>query len=481
MQFRLLFHTLSILTMILGVSMLLPLTVGLIYKEKDVLSFLISLVLTLTFGVILFFLTRNPKKEINHKEGFAIVALGWITVAFWGAFPYLLSGSLGSFTDACFESVSGFTTTGSSVITNIESLSHSILFWRSFSQWLGGMGIILLSIAILPLLGVGGMQLYKAEVPGPVKDKLRPRIGETAKLLWKVYLLFTFGEFILLRAGGMSFFDAICHSFTTMAIGGFSTKNIGVEAFNSAYIEGVITVFMFLAGINFALHFQFLAGNVKAMFKDSEFRLYVMIMITAILLIFINLLHVNGYSVGEAFRYSSFQAVSIMTTTGFSSTDYEDWSGFGQYFLLMLMFVGGCAGSTGGSIKVLRILILIKQCYRELYRLIHPRAVVHVKFNNVKVSTDVVDSILGFVTLYFLFFVIAATIMSFLGLDLVSAISSVAASIGNVGPGLGAVGPYDNYSEIPFVGKWVLIFCMILGRLEIYTLLILFIPEFWRK
>ncbi|MBE9504857.1 MAG: TrkH family potassium uptake protein [Proteobacteria bacterium] len=481
MQFRLLFHTLSILTIFLGVSMLLPLCVGFIYGENDVKAFSISLLLCLLFGAILYVITRNPKKEISHKEGFAIVTLGWITVAFWGGFPYLLSGSLHSFTDAYFESVSGFTTTGSTVITNIESMSHAILIWRSFTQWLGGMGIILLSIAILPLLGVGGMQLYKAEVPGPVKDKLRPRIGETAKLLWKVYLLLTFIEFILLRVGGMSFYDAICHSFTTMATGGFSTKNISIEAFHSNYIEGVVTVFMLLAGINFALHYQALVGNIKSMIKDNEFKFYIAAIAFAIVMIFINLLSVSGYSIGDAFRYSAFQAVSIMTTTGYSSTNFENWSGFGQCFLLVLMFIGGCAGSTAGGIKVLRVVILLKLGYRELYRLIHPRAVAHIKFNNAKVPSDVVDSIWGFVFLYMLFFVIAAAIMSFLGMDLISAVSSVAASIGNIGPGLGTVGPYDNFSAIPVIGKWVLIFCMILGRLEVYTLLILFIPEFWRK
>jgi len=476
-----LLHNMSLLIFFLGLSMSLPLTVSLIYGEQDFSAFLTSLVACMLFGSLLFLFTRRPKREISHREGFAIVAVGWIIVAFFGALPYFLSGALASFTDAFFESASGFTTTGATVVTNIEALNHATLMWRCFTQWLGGMGIILLSIAILPLLGVGGMQLYKAEVPGPVTDKLKPRIGETAKILWKVYLLFTFVEFILLRAGGMGFYDAVCHSFSTMATGGFSTKNLSVEAYNSAYIDGVITFFMLLAGTNFALHYQFLKGNFKALIKDEEFRFYLLIIIFSVVLVMVGLVLFDGHGSLHAFRLASFQVVSIMTTTGFSSVDFEQWTDAGKYFLLVLMFVGGCAGSTGGSIKVVRIYLLLKQGYRELYRLIHPHAVVHVKFNKGKVSPEVMDAILGFFFLYMILTVFAIVIMSFLGLDMMSAITSVAASIGNIGPGLGTVGPSDNFSAIPGFGKWILSFCMIMGRLELYTLLILFIPEFWRK
>ncbi|MDH3972784.1 MAG: TrkH family potassium uptake protein [Deltaproteobacteria bacterium] len=481
MQVIFLLHNMSLLIFFLGLSMSLPLTVSLIYGEQDFSAFLTSLVACMLFGSLLFLFTRRPKREISHREGFAIVAVGWIIVAFFGALPYFLSGALASFTDAFFESASGFTTTGATVVTNIEALNHATLMWRCFTQWLGGMGIILLSIAILPLLGVGGMQLYKAEVPGPVTDKLKPRIGETAKILWKVYLLFTFVEFILLRAGGMGFYDAVCHSFSTMATGGFSTKNLSVEAYNSAYIDGVITFFMLLAGTNFALHYQFLKGNFKALIKDEEFRFYLLIIIFSVVLVMVGLVLFDGHGSLHAFRLASFQVVSIMTTTGFSSVDFEQWTDAGKYFLLVLMFVGGCAGSTGGSIKVVRIYLLLKQGYRELYRLIHPHAVVHVKFNKGKVSPEVMDAILGFFFLYMILTVFAIVIMSFLGLDMMSAITSVAASIGNIGPGLGTVGPSDNFSAIPGFGKWILSFCMIMGRLELYTLLILFIPEFWRK
>lgn len=481
MQPLFLIHNMSLLTLFLGFAMLLPFSVSLIYGESDALAFLYSFLVCVIVGAASFFLTGRPKREISHREGFAIVALGWFSVAAFGSLPYLFSGVVGSFSDAFFESVSGFTTTGATVLTDIDSLSHAILLWRCFTQWLGGMGIILLSIAILPLLGVGGMQLYKAEVPGPVTDKLKPRIGETAKILWQVYLIFTFLELILLRAGGMGFYDALCHSFATMATGGFSTKSLSIEAFNSAYIDGVVTFFMLLAGINFALHYQFLRGNVQSLLKDEEFRFYLFIILISTLFVAGNLISINGEDFLHAFRLGSFQVVSIMTTTGFSSVDFEQWPDFSKYFLLVLMFVGGCAGSTGGSVKVMRIFLLIKQCYRELYRLIHPRAVVHVKFNNSKVSSEVMDSILGFFFLYMFLTVIATMIMTFLGLDMVSAISAVAATIGNIGPGLGSVGPTDNFASIPDFGKWVLSFCMIMGRLELYTLLILFLPEYWKK
>lgn len=481
MRLRFILHTLSLLIICLGVSMLLPILADLIYREGDVRSFLLSLLICLLAGALLYLPTRGPKKEISHKDGFAIVAFGWVVIAFFGSLPYIFSGALNSFTDAYFESVSGFTTTGATVVRDIEGLSHAVLLWRSFTQWLGGMGIILLSIAILPLLGVGGMQLYKAEVPGPVTDKLRPRIGETAKSLWKVYLLFTFIEFILLKTGGMSVYDALCHSFTTMATGGFSTKGASMEAYNSAYIEGVIIVFMLLAGTNFALHYQLLRGNYRSLVRDDEFRFYIAIIVVSILLILANLIVVEGYDFSHAFRLSSFQVVSITTTTGFSSVDFEQWSHFGKYFLLALMFVGGCAGSTGGSIKVVRVYLLLKQGYRELYRLIHPRAVVHVKFNNSRVPPEVMDSVLGFFFLYMITSVAAIMVMSLLGMDMISAMSSVAASIGNIGPGLGTVGPSDNFSGVPAIGKWVLSLCMIMGRLELYTLIVLFLPEYWKK
>lgn len=481
MRYKFLLQNLSLLITFLGISMLFPLIVAIIYGEDDIWTFAGSFFICVLIGVTGYFLTKDSNKEIGPRDGFAIVAIGWIVLAFFGSLPYLFSGSLNSFSDAYFESVSGFTTTGSTVIINIEQLSYSILFWRSLTQWLGGMGIILLSIAILPLLGVGGMQLYKAEVPGPVTDKLKPRIGETAKLLWKVYILFTLLEFIFLKIGGMGVFDALNHSFTTMATGGFSTKNTSVEAYESAYIEGVITVFMLMAGVNFALHYQLLKGKFKAMIKDNEFVFYIVTIAVAIVVLLINLMITRGYSLAGAFRYSLFQVVSILTTTGFSSVDFEQWSHFSTYFLLLIMFMGGCAGSTAGGIKCLRVFLLFKQGYRELYRLIHPRAVVHVKFNNTKVPSEVMNSIWGFFFLYIVIFVLASLTMSMLGMDMVSSISSVVACLSNIGPGLGTVGPYDNYAHVPTVGKWVLSLCMLLGRLEIYTLLILLVPEYWNK
>lgn len=481
MHLRFLFHILGLLNLFFGMTLLLPLLVAVIYREEDAWAFFFSLVISLVIGGGLFLTMKSPKREIGHKEGFAIVGLGWLFVAFFGALPYFFSDTLSFFADAFFESMSGFTTTGATVLTEIEKASHSMLFWRCFTQWLGGMGIILLSIAILPFLGVGGMQLYKAEGGGPVTDKLKPRIGETAKILWKVYLLFTVIEIILLRAGGMSFYDAVCHSFSTMASGGFSTRNISVEAYHSAYIEGVICVFMFLTGVNFALHYKCLTGEYRAMLKDDEFKFYSSIVIISIAAIGISLIQAEGFGLAKAFRYSTFQVLTILTSTGFSSTNFERWPEFCRYYLFALMFIGGCIGSTSGGIKMLRIHLLFKQGYRELYRLIHPRAVVHVKFNSRKISGEIMDSIWGFFFLYLFIFVLASAMLTLLGMDMLSAATGVATCMGNIGPGLGSVGPYDNFSHLPALGKWVLSACMILGRLEIYTLLVLFIPEFWKK
>ncbi len=481
MHFRLIGNVLGALILFVGLAMLLPLGVSLIYAEGDAKALLISLSITTLSGLILYGLTRGSTKEIGNKDGFAIVALGWICACLFGSLPYLFSGSLGSFVDCYFESASGFTTTGATVITFIERLPHGILFWRSLTHWLGGMGIILLSLAILPFLGIGGMQLYKAEVPGPVVDKLAPRVRETARTLWKVYVGLSALEATFLLMGGMGWFEALCHTFGTMATGGFSTKSTSIGFYRSAYFEIVIIFFMLVAGANFSLHYQFLKGKFSVFWRSAEFRFYMMVIMICITLVTINLRLDFHYNLSESLRYASFQVSSIVTTTGYTTADFGSWPSFSQYLLLILMFVGGCAGSTGGSIKCLRNLLLLKQGYRELYRHIHPRAVVPIKLGGKVVPPGVMESIWGFFLLYIFFFVAASIIMAILGLDLVSAIASVAASLGNIGPGLGLVGPANNYAHIPFIGKWVLVFCMLLGRLEIYTVIILLVPEFWRK
>jgi len=343
------------------------------------------------------------------------------------------------------------------------------------------MGIIVLSIAILPFLGIGGMQLYKAEIPSPVVDKLKPRISETARVLWKIYLLITLLQVALLLAGGMNLFDSFNHAFCTMPTGGFSTKNASLAHYNSAYLDFVVVIFMILAGINFSLHYKLLTGDLKIFGKDSECRVFLIIVGVFILLVTLDIYGELYSSLFQAFRYAAFQVSSIITTTGFVSADYEKWPHFSQLILLICMFLGAMAGSTGGGIKTVRVILMVKHSYQQIFRIIHPHAVTTVKLGGQAVSEDVLSSIWGFFFLYMGLFVIAFLAMASMGLDYISAISSVAATIGNIGPGLGIVGPAHNYLEIPTAGKWVLNACMLLGRLEIYTVIVLLAPEYWRK
>jgi len=428
----------------------------------------------------MFFFPRPKPMVINHREGMVIVSLGWIVCAFFGALPFALGG-FPSFTDAYFESMSGFTTTGASILTDIEALPKGLLFWRSLTHWLGGMGIIVLTIAILPFLGVGGMQLYKAEVPGPVADKLQPRIKDTAMSLWKVYVLFTVVQTVLLMFGGMDLFESVCHAFGTMATGGFSTRNASVAAYNSAYIDYVITFFMIVAGLNFALHFQLFRGKPLVLWRDPEFRFFIILVFLLTVVVTLSVQGSNYPSWADAARFSVFQVASIITTTGFATADYELWLPLPQGVLLLCMFIGGCAGSTAGGIKCMRVMLLFKHSYRELFRLVHPRAVLPLKFGAKLVKEEVVASIWGFFVLFIALFVLSSLALTAMGVDVLTSFAAVVACIGNVGPGLGEVGPVNNYSGIPALGKWVLSFCMLLGRLEIYTVLVLFMPEFWRK
>jgi trk system potassium uptake protein TrkH len=476
-------YILGALLFFLGLTMLLPLVCSIYYGEGDYKALSVSMGITSLTGLLLFYLFKptNGDLTLSHREGFIIVASGWFLAATFGSLPYLIHGVLPSFVDAFFESISGFTTTGATVIPHIEGIPHGILLWRSLTQWLGGMGIIILSIAIFPLLGVGGMQLYKAELPSPVKDKLTPRVTETARTLWIVYIIISTVEFIMLLFGGMDVFNSLCHTFTTMATGGFSTSDVSIAQFHSTYIDGVITLFMLIAGINFTLHYSLIVGNFRAVLTNSELRFYLGIALTAVIIVTLNLrLHVFD-EIGTCLRYASFQVISIVTTTGFTTANFSEWPSLSKIILLLLMFVGGSAGSTGGSIKCLRILLILKHSYRELYRLVHPHAVTAVKLGKRIVYPETMASIWGFFILYLAVTVIAAIILTVLGLDVMTAFSSVAATIGNVGPGFGAVNPSSTYSEIPHLGKWVLSLCMLAGRLEIYTVMILFIPEFWKK
>ena len=482
MRWRFILNIIGVLLFFFGLTMIFPLLFGLYYRDQSLIPVLESMAVTVFSGLVLYFIFRRARAEvINQREGMAIVAVGWSAVGLFGALPFYLVAGDFTFTDAVFESVSGFTTTGASILTNIEAVSKGLLFWRSFIQWLGGMGIIVLSVAILPFLGVGGMQLYKAEVPSPVPDKLKPRIRDTAVVLWKVYALISLVQVLMLKLGGMSLYDALCHTFTTMPTGGFSTKNSSIAHFSSVYFDCVFIFFMLLAGINFSLHYQMLRGKALAFWQDSECRFFLGAVALITLVVSLDVFGSVYKTIGEALRYGAFQVVSIITTTGFATADYEQWPAMSQLILLVCMFLGASAGSTGGGMKFLRILLCLKYCYKELFLLIHPHAIAHVKIAGKPVPDDVMRSVLGFMALYVGLFVLSSVLLAGLGVDFTTSFAAVAACIGNIGPGFGMVGPVENYAQIPLLGKWLLIWCMLLGRLEIFTVIILVVPEFWRK
>ena len=482
MNLKVVFYSVGKLTKFLGALMGIPCVLSLIYREPDFLPLAISVAVTLLGGYLIErFCSRAKDEEIRHREAFAIVSLGWVIVAFFGTIPFLLAGTFSSFIDAYFESMSGFTATGATVLTNIESQPHGILFWRNFTQWLGGMGIIVLGIAILPKLAVGGRQLLAAEFPGPLPERLKPRIAETAKIIWGIYLLFSFSEVLLLKLTGLSLFDSVIHTFSTMATGGFSSHTLNIGFFDRPGAETVITCFMFLAGGNFALYYYLLKGNPRRLFKDSEFRFYSFVMIAAILLVTFNLWGGTYKSIWSSFRYAAFQVVSINTTTGFTTQDFDLWPSLSRGILLLLMFIGGCAGGTAGAIKNMRILILLKKGYQELLRLARPRAVIPVRLGGKPVEERVIAGITGFFILYILVFLVSSLILMKVGLDMVSSVSATAATMGTVGPGLGLVGASQNYAFLPPVAKATLCLNMLLGRLEIYTVLVLLLPSTWRK
>jgi len=482
MRWRYVLRSIGALISCLGLTLILPIAFALAREEDSVPALLKALLLSIGLGMALFVVFRSERVQVvTHREGMAIVALGWIGACLVGALPFYFAGTFESFADSVFESVSGFTTTGASVLKDIEKVPEGILLWRSLTHWLGGMGIIVFSLAVLPFLGVGGMQLYRAEVPGPVADKLKPRIRDTAMILWKVYFIFSLVETILLMLGGMDLFEALCHTFGTMATGGFSTKNSSVGHYGSVYIDVVITVFMLIAGINFALHYVALTGKPSALWRDPEFRFF-----ACLIAVFILVTTASNYgsvyeSLLESLRYSAFQVVSIITTTGYATADYEKWPPLPQAVLLFCMFLGGCAGSTGGGMKCMRIMVLLKHVHVELMHLIHPRSVKHLKLGGRLVSEEIARSIWGFFILYLGLFIVSAFLLAGMGVDVVTSFAAVAATIGNIGPGLGEVGPMDNYAHLPDLAKLLLSLCMLLGRLEIYTVIVLFVPEFWRK
>ncbi len=468
------------LLVFLSVALLLPIGFSLYYHDGNAWVFIVSSLSGASLGGLLAW-SCLPGREIGHREGFAIVGLAWLAAAALGALPYYLSGAIPSYLDAYFEAMSGFTTTGSTILERVEILGPGLLFWRALTHWLGGMGIIVLSIAILPVLGIGGMQLFQAEMPGPTKDRLAPRIQDTARILWGVYVLYTLGEVILLMLSGMDFFDAICHSFATLATGGFSTRTASVGGFGSPLIDYIIVIFMILAGMNFSLHHRLFKGDFKAVIKNEELKFYLGMGTGATLLIMVvnYLSHTYG-SLGESLRFSSFQVWSILTTTGFGTADFDKWSPVCRFALVTLMFIGGMAGSTGGGIKQVRILLFWKFTRMQIRKLIHPRAVEAIKLDGRRVPAEVMQSILGYLSLYLVVFVVATLIVTGQGVDILTGSTAVIATLNNIGPGLAGVGATQNFAGIPALSKVVLILCMVAGRLELYTLAVLVVPEYWK-
>lgn len=482
MNFKFVIHILGFLIMMTGLMMLTGIPFSIYYNDNDILILLFSGLITSALGFFAYvFTSKNLEKEIGKREGYLIVTLGWFIMSLVGSVPFVISGYIPSITDAFFETVSGFTTTGATILTDIEKLPHGLLFWRSLTHWIGGMGIIVLSIAILPLLGVGGMQLYQAEVAGPSKDKLHPRVQETAKRLWGIYFLFTLVETILLLFGGMNLFDSLCHSFGTLASGGFSTKNQSIAYYNSPYIEYVVIIFMFIAGTNFSLHYFAFKGNIKNYFYDSEFRFYLVFILILVIGTSFYLFFANNLGFESSFRQSAFSYISVLSSTGFATVDYQLWAPFFTEIFLILLLFGACAGSTSGGVKMVRYQLLLKNSLLELKRLIHPNAIIPVRQNGKAVPAEIIAKIGGFVLLYLFIFGFASILLNIVGLDSTSAMGSVAACLANIGPGLNSTGPVTNYASVPEFGKWVLSFVMILGRLELFTVLILFSPSFWKR
>ncbi len=484
-------------------------------------AIIISSFICTAFGGYLFFTGRNARKELYRKEGVTVVALGWLFAGMFGALPFFFSGTFqhqdikttvtktlvepkhgydavvkqesvvvehiennhfNQYVNSFFEIVSGFTTTGSTVLTKIEGLDRGLLFWRSMTQWLGGMGIIVLFLAIFPQLGAGGKHLFRSEVPGPIPDGLKPRIKETAFILWKIYLTITTAEVLLLMIGGVDLYNAICHAFTTMATGGYSNFDASIKAFDSVYIDVVITFFMFLAGINFSLYFMFLNKDWYSFFRDPEFKVYVLLLGIGILFVTIQLYTSNIYSgIDESLRYGSFQVVSIMTTTGYCTADFNQWPNFIRVLFVVFMFIGGSSGSTGGGMKVMRVIVLFKYIKNEIYKIIRPYASTTIRIGNSIVKKNVANSIAGFFILVMVIFVSVTLVLCLFGNDIVTSFTATAATLFNIGPGLESVGAVENFAFFSSFNKILLSFCMIMGRLELYTIMILFLPAFWKK
>lgn len=495
LNLKLIYRFLGITAILNGLFMWLSLPFSFYYDEPSKWGILSAGIITIAIGLILYFFNKPDNKKIQKKEGYLIVTLGWLILSITGMLPYLLSGSIPSTTNAFFETISGYSTTGSSILTDIESMPKGILFWRSATHWIGGMGIIVLTIAILPLLGIGGMQLFMAEAPGPSTDKLHPRITDTAKRLWQIYVLLTIVQFLLLKVAGMNWFDALNHAMATVSTGGFSTKNASVAHWNGApMIQYIIIFFMFIAGTNFVLTYFALKGKIRKVIQSEEFKYYlfgtfIISAVVATMIIFYQdpLLHttikhpmVYG-KVESAIRHSLFSVISVITTTGFVTADFTMWSFFVTAIFFSLFFLGGSAGSTSGGVKIVRHIVMLKSSFLEFKKSLHPNAIIPVRYDGKAVKQTIIFNILSFFVLYMLIFVIGTVTLAFLGLDFYSALGACASSLGNIGPALGSVSPVNNFNHLSTGAKWFCSFLMLIGRLELFTVLILFTPFFWRK
>ena len=491
---KVIIYIVGVLLLFNGGLMLLATIASWLMKDTVTFEMTVSAFVVMILGGFMMLISRNHEPQIHKREGYLIVTLGWVMMTLTGMIPYILTNTIEDLPSVFFETMSGYTATGSTILTDIESLPAGILFWRSMTHWIGGMGIIVLAIAILPLLGIGGMQLFTAEAPGPNSDKLHPRITDTAKRLWLIYVTLTIVETLLLYLAGMSIFDALNHAMSTMASGGFSTKNISLAHWNHLpWVHYIIMVFMFLAGSNFVLSYFAFTGKIKKVFQDDEFLTFAKFIFFFSMIVFAILISQVDLTNGSfdhpqvwgktesSLRHSFFQVIAIVTTTGFVTADYTAWSPFMTIFFFGLMFLGGSAGSTSGGIKVVRHLLMIKSGFLEFKRALHPNAIIQSRYNGKVVSKEIIGNILGFFILYMISFIIGSLVFGFMGLDFENAVGVAASSLGNVGPAIGDFGPASNYSQLPALGKYWSSFLMLMGRLELFTVLILFTPFFWMK
>ena len=479
MNHRSVFKMLGLILRLEAVLMLLPMIVALLYDEKTVMSFLFAISVAYGAGIVLKLLAGKEESLVYAKEGLITVALSWIVLSAVGALPFYISGEIPSYTDAFFETVSGFTTTGASIITDIEAISHGLLFWRSFTHWIGGMGVIVLIMALVPSSSGRSMHIMRAEMPGPIVGKLVPRIRDTAKILYLIYIVLTVVQIILLMAGDMNFFESVVHSLGTAGTGGFGVKADSIGGYSS-YSQWVITIFMLIFGVNFNLYFLILIGRVRSVLRSEELRAYILIVISAIVVVMINVYHLFG-NFGDALRHSAFQVASIMTTTGYATTDFNLWPGAAKTVLLMLMFIGGCAGSTAGGIKVSRIFMMFKTIGNNLRKMLHPRAVTTIRFEGKPVDEATRRGVGEYLMLYLFMFVVFLLLISFEPFGFETNFSAIAACINNVGPGFAAVGPAANFAAYSSFSKCVLSFAMLVGRLELYPILLALMPSTWTK